>query len=152
MAEDTRDVQSQPQPRGPPPGATAPPEHIQNATPKTYEVFSAPPPSANALPDGYGQNTAGARPAEYGLGDAVKTVHIKDLAQVHMYPCVRESLLTGIAGGFAMGGVRGLFGGEALFSFHLLRGGGWTFTRAFLRIYLCSIVPYKLLGDSRFLP
>jgi hypothetical protein len=28
-----------------------------------------------------------------------------------MYPCVRESLLMGIGGGFGMGGVRALFGG-----------------------------------------
>jgi len=29
-----------------------------------------------------------------------------------MYPCARESFLTGIGGGFAMGGLRAVLGGE----------------------------------------
>lgn len=105
MADDTRD-----QPRGPPAGQTSPPDHVKN--PKIYEVFNAPPASANALPDGYGQNTAGGRQEMPKLGDAVKTVRWQDFLQVHMYPCVRESMLTGIGSGFAVGGVRALLGGE----------------------------------------
>lgn len=39
-----------------------------------------------------------------------------------MYPCVRESWLMGIGGGFAMGGVRALWGGMSpsfyLHTFH----------------------------------
>lgn len=31
-----------------------------------------------------------------------------------MYPCVRDSLLMGIGGGFGMGGVRALLGGMGL--------------------------------------
>lgn len=111
MADDTRD-QSQPQPRGPPPGQYEAPDHIKAGSPKVYEVFNAPPVSANALPEGMGQNTAGGREKVLSLGDAVKTVRIQDFAQVHMYPCVRESLLTAFGGGFAVGGIRALLGGE----------------------------------------
>ncbi|KAF4627797.1 hypothetical protein G7Y89_g10357 [Cudoniella acicularis] len=109
MAGDTRDSQTPIPPRGPPPGATEPPEHVKTPN-KIYEVFSAPPPNANALPEGSGQNTAGGREKNPGLADAIKTVRVEDFKQVHMYPCVRESLLTGIGGGFAMGGVRALWG------------------------------------------
>jgi cytochrome c oxidase assembly protein subunit 20 len=114
MAGDTRD--SPPQPRGPPPGATSPPEHVKTPN-KIYEVFNAPPrasppPNANALPEGSGLNTAGGREKVPSLTEAVKTVRLEDFKQVHMYPCVRESLLMGIGGGFGVGGVRALWGGE----------------------------------------
>jgi len=106
MAGDTREPTSS-HPRGPPPGATAPPDHVQ--TPKVYEVFNAPPP-ANALPDGSGLNTAGARTEVPKLTDAVKTIRMEDFKEVYKYPCARESLLTGIGGGFGVGGVRALLG------------------------------------------
>jgi cytochrome c oxidase assembly protein subunit 20 len=114
MAGDTRDPP--PQPRGPPPGATEPPEHVKTPN-KIYEVFNAPPrasppPNANALPEGSGLNTAGGREKVPSLTEAVKTVRLEDFKQVHMYPCVRESLLMGIGGGFGVGGVRALWGGE----------------------------------------
>jgi cytochrome c oxidase assembly protein subunit 20 len=116
MAGDTRDTSSsQPQPRGPPPGAsqTEPPAHIQSGSPKVYEVFhsDAPPASANALPEGSGQNTAGSKKEVPSLSEAIKTVRLEDFKQVHMYPCVRESLLMGIGGGFGIGGLRALLGG-----------------------------------------
>ncbi|KAL3426339.1 hypothetical protein PVAG01_03129 [Phlyctema vagabunda] len=107
MADDTRDSE-RPIPRGPPPGETAPPDHVKQ--PKIYEVFNAPPSSANALPEGSGQNTAGGRAEALSLSSAIKTVRLEDFKQVYMYPCVRESLLYGIGGGFAMGGVRALLG------------------------------------------
>jgi cytochrome c oxidase assembly protein subunit 20 len=109
MAGDTRDS-SQPQPRGPPPGETAPPPHVQTPN-KVYEVFNAPAPSANALPDGSGQNTAGGPKEIPTLTEAIKTVRLEDFKQVHMYPCVRESLLFGIGSGFGLGGISALWGG-----------------------------------------
>ncbi len=108
MAGDTRDS-NQPNPRGPPPGATEPPEHVHS--PKIYEVFNSPPRNANALPEGSGQNTAGGRQQAPALTDAIKTVKLEDFKKVHMYPCVRESLLMGIGGGFGIGGIRALWGG-----------------------------------------
>jgi cytochrome c oxidase assembly protein subunit 20 len=107
MAGDTRDPDPT-SPRGPPPGATAPPDHVKS--PKVYEVFHAPP-NANALPEGSGLNTAGVHTEVPTLADAVKTVRLEDFKQVHMYPCVREALLNGIGGGFAISGIRALFGG-----------------------------------------
>src|SRR4051812_11498015 len=93
MAGDTRDSSSPTPspPRGPPPGATSPPEHISSSSPKVYEVFNAPPASANALPEGSGQNTAGGQKEAPTLASAIKTVRVQDFKQVHMYPCVRES-------------------------------------------------------------
>lgn len=83
---------------------------------KTYEVFhsepASPPPSANALPEGSGLNTAGAHAPAPTLGEALKTVRLEDFKQVHMYPCVRDALLAGIGGGFGVGGVRALLGGS----------------------------------------
>ncbi len=111
MAGDTRDS-SQPSLRGPPPGATAPPDHVKN--PKIYEVFNGPPKSANALPEGSGLNTAGAHTKAPTLSEAVKTVRLADFQQVYMYPCARESLLNGIGGGFGIGGLRFLFGGRTV--------------------------------------
>ncbi|KAG0647191.1 Cytochrome c oxidase assembly [Hyphodiscus hymeniophilus] len=110
MAGDTRDhLRSDPAPRGPPPGEKAPPTHITSGAPKVYEVFNVPP-SANALPEGSGQNTAGANQPTPKIGDVVKTVKLEDFKKVYMYPCVRDSLLMGIGGGFGMGGVRALWG------------------------------------------
>jgi cytochrome c oxidase assembly protein subunit 20 len=107
MAEDTRDS-NQPPIRSPPPNATISADYVQNA--KTYETFNAPP-SANALPEGSGLNTAGAHVENPTLAQAIKTVRLEDFKQVYMYPCARESLLNGIGGGFALGGVRLMFGG-----------------------------------------
>jgi cytochrome c oxidase assembly protein subunit 20 len=109
MAGDTRDS-NQLTPRGPPPGAIEPPEHVKS--PKIYEVFHSPPSNANALPEGSGQNTAGGRQQAPALTDAVKTVKLEDFKKVHMYPCVRESLLVGIGSGFGIGGIRALWGGR----------------------------------------
>ncbi|KAI1007359.1 hypothetical protein K3495_g856 [Podosphaera aphanis] len=77
-----------------------------------YETFNSPPPSANILPEGSGQNTAGAigRQEIPSLVEAIKTVRWQDFKQVHMYPCTKDSLLVGIAGAFGMGGVRTIFG------------------------------------------
>ncbi|CZS95278.1 related to COX20 In the maturation and assembly of cytochrome oxidase involved protein [Rhynchosporium agropyri] len=123
MASDTRDESNSngPPPTEPPPGSTSSPLHIQSSSPKIYEVFNAPaspptsdplqaPQSANALPDGSGQNTAGSGKEAPTLVSAIKTVRVQDFKQVHMYPCVRESLLMGIGGAFGMGGVRALWG------------------------------------------
>ena len=109
MAGDTRDS-NQSTPRGPPPGVVEPPDHVKTPN-KIYEVFNSPPPSANALPEGSGQNTAGGRERPPAITDAVKTIKLEDFKKVHMYPCVRESLLMGIGGGFGIGGIRALWGG-----------------------------------------
>ncbi|PMD67596.1 uncharacterized protein K444DRAFT_515054 [Hyaloscypha bicolor E] len=108
MAGDTRDENQSPT-RGPPPGASEPPDHVKTPN-KVYEVFHSPPQSANALPEGSGQNTAGGRERPPAITDAVKTIKLEDFKKVHMYPCVRESLLMGIGSGFGIGGIRALWG------------------------------------------
>lgn len=109
MAGDTRD-ENQPPTRAPPPGATEPPDHVKIPN-KVYEVFHSQPQSANTLPEGSGQNTAGGRERPPAITDAVKTIKLEDFKKVHMYPCVRESLLMGIGSGFGIGGIRALWGG-----------------------------------------
>jgi cytochrome c oxidase assembly protein subunit 20 len=111
MAGDTRDKDSLSQPPGATPGENVPPPHVGTPN-KVYEIFQGPPESANALPEGSGQNTAGSKPPVARLSDAVKTLRVEDIKQVYMYPCVRESLLYGIGGGFGVGGVRALWGGK----------------------------------------
>jgi len=112
MAADTRDDAS---PQAPSPSTK--PDHDYSPPPyqgKVYEIFNAPPATppenANVLPGG-SANTAGGRPKDAGLIDAVKTVKLEEFTEIHKKPCVRESLLTGILSGFGMGGVRAVLGG-----------------------------------------
>jgi cytochrome c oxidase assembly protein subunit 20 len=112
MAGDTRE--SSPTPRGPRHPEAESPEHVRKPA-KNYELFNSPPASANALPPGSGLNTAGSK-FNPTLGDALQTIRLQDFSQVHMYPCVRESLLMGIGAGFGVGGVRAMLGGGLPFS------------------------------------
>jgi cytochrome c oxidase assembly protein subunit 20 len=76
-----------------------------------YETFTSPPPSANSLPPGSGQNTAGSHLAPPKITDAIKTVRLEDFKQVHMYPCARDAFIFGIGSGFGIGGLRFALGG-----------------------------------------
>ena len=69
-----------------------------------------PPPNANALP-GASSNTAGGKISETGLWDAVKSVKLSNLKEVHQKPCVRDAFLVGIGTGFGVGGIRAIMGG-----------------------------------------
>ncbi|TAQ88717.1 hypothetical protein B7494_g2974 [Chlorociboria aeruginascens] len=102
------DIRENPQPRGPPPGETSPPEHVQ--TPKVYEVFHSPPENANALPEGSGQNTAGSRQVVPKISAAARTIKLEEFKHIHTRPCVREAFLTGMGAGFVVGGGRAIFG------------------------------------------
>ena len=106
MAADTREPQEAPLDHH-----TAP--TTASTQGKTYENFSAPaaPENVNALPGG-GLNTAGGRPKEAGLLEAIKTVRVDELMEVHKKPCARDALLTGIGAGFGMGGLRIIIGCE----------------------------------------
>ncbi|KAI9823293.1 MAG: hypothetical protein M1832_002517 [Thelocarpon impressellum] len=77
---------------------------------KTYETFPMPPPpSANAFPGGT-ENTAGGRQEEVSLKSMAGSITLEDFRKVHKQPCVRDSLLLGIGGGFGVGGVRAVVG------------------------------------------
>ncbi|KAF6235669.1 hypothetical protein HO173_006352 [Letharia columbiana] len=77
-----------------------------------HEPYAVPvaPPNANALPGGAGLNTAGGRTKEAGYFDALRSIQFSDFQEVHKKPCVRDALLTGIGGGFGIGGVRAVLG------------------------------------------
>lgn len=91
MAEDAREV------------AETSREAVTTLPKKPYTP-PAPPTGANEY----------ARPAQATLTDAVKSISMEDFKNVHMQPCVRNSLLYGIGTGFAFGGLRLVLGGTAI--------------------------------------
>lgn len=109
MAQD--DGRPLPQLRGPPPGETAPPEHVNK--PQVYEIFHGSKPEDR---DGTLSNT----PTEEGqapykratISDGFKTIKSEDFLKVHQIPCARQGWMTGIGAGFVVGMGRYLVGGE----------------------------------------
>ncbi|KAI1851331.1 hypothetical protein JX265_000435 [Neoarthrinium moseri] len=107
MAND--DGRPLPQPRGPPPGATAPPEHVDK--PQVYEIFHGSKPedrdgslaSAPTSPEAPNNK----RPT---IADGLKTIKSDDWLKVHQIPCARQGFLTGIGAGALIGAGRYLFG------------------------------------------
>ena len=79
---------------------------------KMYETFSAPPASANTMLGGT-ENTAGGKQEDVSLKKVATSITLEDFKKVHKQPCVRDSLLLGISGGFGLGGVRAVLGGES---------------------------------------
>ena len=81
---------------------------------KRYETFSVPatPKNAHSLPSAT-KSTAGGKPTDTGLLQALKSIEPKDFKEVHKKPCHRDALLTGIGSGFGIGGVRAIMGGKS---------------------------------------
>ena len=106
MAADTREPQQTSLKR-------STPSSTSNSKDKTYETFNAPvvPENANALPGG-SLNSAGGKPKEPSLIEALKAVRLGEFREVHKKPCVRDALLTGIGTGFGIGGIRAIMGGK----------------------------------------
>ena len=90
--------------------ATFPPKETAH---ESYTVPAAPP-NANAFPGGAGLNTAGGRMKEASYFDALRSIKFSDFQEVHKKPCARDALLTGIGGGFGIGGARAILGGTLL--------------------------------------
>ena len=117
MAGDTRDDNS---PQRSTPSSTSGDERSESLPyqGKVYEIFNAapgaPPENANVLPGG-AANTAGGRPKDAGIIDALKTVKLEEFMEVHKKPCVRDSFLTGILSAFGMGSFRAVLGGMYCF-------------------------------------
>ncbi|MCJ1454680.1 hypothetical protein MMC28_005033 [Mycoblastus sanguinarius] len=105
MAADTREDTSPPSST---PSQTKPP----SSQGKETEAYAVPtlPQNANALPAASGLNTAGGKPKEASLFDALRSIRMSEFKEVHKKPCVRDALLTGIGGGFGIGGVRAILG------------------------------------------
>lgn len=104
MAADTRENASTKE---------SPPVAAGSAKSTQLDVSAVPvaPPNENALPAGAGQNTAGAKVREAGVVDALRSIKPTEFSEVHKKPCVRDALLTGIGGGFGIGGLRAIWGG-----------------------------------------
>jgi len=72
-----------------------------------------PPENANMMAGGT-EHTAGGKTPEVSLGNAFQNgLKWDDFAELPKRPCVRDALMTGIGGGFALGGVRAIFGGQS---------------------------------------
>ena len=80
----------------------------QGAKDKTYKPLE----NANMM-EGASQNTAGGKIPEVSLSSAFGgKLKVEDFTELPKRPCVRDAFLTGIGAGFALGGVRAIFGGE----------------------------------------
>ncbi|KAI9861477.1 MAG: hypothetical protein M1824_002369 [Vezdaea acicularis] len=100
MADDTRKGPSSGNPQKLPP---------PNMKPQITEYIKRPE-NANLLAGGT-ENTAGGKTPDIpSLGEIAKSIKIEEFKEVHQKPCVRESLLTGMGSGFAVGGIRAVLG------------------------------------------
>ncbi|KAI1424232.1 hypothetical protein F5Y12DRAFT_467814 [Xylaria sp. FL1777] len=100
-----QDDDTPPKLRGPPPGATEPPDQFHGST--TPERSSL----AGASPGGTeGQPTREPRPT---FKEGVRSIKSDDFFKIHHIPCAREGLMTGIGGGAVVGVGRYLTGARA---------------------------------------
>ncbi|EER23246.1 hypothetical protein CPC735_046160 [Coccidioides posadasii C735 delta SOWgp] len=115
MAEDFRDT-SQPAPDGSsqPPSETGPkrPKHEfpKSQVGKLWDAFGNPEEPVNLMPGGT-YNSAGGKPKEVTVMDAVKSLSTNDFTSFYKAPCARDSLLVGIGTGFGIGSLRVVLGG-----------------------------------------
>lgn len=70
-------------------------------------VYKAPE-NANLMAGGT-EHTAGGKVGDVTLVDAAKSITREDWSKFHRKPCVKDSLLTGIGAGAAMGGARAIW-------------------------------------------
>ncbi|KAI0397562.1 hypothetical protein F5Y17DRAFT_348584 [Xylariaceae sp. FL0594] len=128
--------------RGPPPGATEPPEHVKE--PHIYEIFQPssdperplPASPQNTLADGQARP---AHPRNPTLKDGFESIKREDFLKLHQIPCAREGLLTGIGAGAVTGVGRYLTGAKAP------KAANWAFG-AFL---LGSIIQWEYCQAQR---
>lgn len=84
----------------------------QNGKSQPYTAPIPPPANANLMAGGT-EHTAGGKTPDVTLGNAFQNgLAWKDFTDLPKRPCVRDALLTGIGGGFALGGMRAIWGGE----------------------------------------
>ncbi|KAI0409200.1 hypothetical protein F4802DRAFT_239949 [Xylaria palmicola] len=111
-----QDDDTPPKLRGPPPGATEPPDHVKQ--PQIYEIFNSSttpershladaPPSAGAD----GQQPPG--PPRLTFRDGVDSIKSGDFFNIHKLPCAREGFMTGMGAGTVVGIGRYLTGAKA---------------------------------------
>ncbi|KAI1748683.1 hypothetical protein F4782DRAFT_534123 [Xylaria castorea] len=119
-----QDDEAPPRLRGPPPGATEPPDHVKQ--PQIYEVFnSSTTPershiAASAAPPAGAEGQQG-RPHRATFKQGMQTITSGDFFRVHQIPCAREGFMTGIGAGVAVGAGRYIVGARAP------RAANWAF-------------------------
>ncbi|GAP84997.1 putative mitochondrial cytochrome c oxidase protein 20-like protein [Rosellinia necatrix] len=110
----SQDDTTPPNLRGPPPGATEPPDHVKK--PQIYEVFhSSTTPErshiAGAPPTGTeGQPSKTSKPT---FKEGMQSIKSDDFLKVHQIPCAREGFMTGIGAGAVVGVGRFVAGARA---------------------------------------
>ncbi|KAI4864086.1 hypothetical protein F4820DRAFT_449397 [Hypoxylon rubiginosum] len=126
-----QDDNEPPRVRGPPPGATEPPEHVKK--PQIYEIFPGSKPEDQAMKSTEGQKS----PSQPSITEGIQSIKPDDFLNVHQIPCARQSLLTGIGAGAAVGMGRFVAGGRipkatnwAFWSFFIGSIAQWEYCRA----------------------
>ncbi|WEW60497.1 hypothetical protein PRK78_005984 [Emydomyces testavorans] len=77
---------------------------------KLWDAFGNPEEPVNLMPGGT-YNSAGGKPKEVTVMDAVKSLSISEFTSFYKAPCARDSLLLGIGTGFGVGSLRVVLGG-----------------------------------------
>ncbi|KAI8633528.1 hypothetical protein F5Y19DRAFT_244860 [Xylariaceae sp. FL1651] len=136
MAQDDNTL---PRLRGPPPGATEPPDHVKK--PQIYEVFHGATPSEGGQSIGAseGQGQQPNRPSRPTFREGIKSIKTDDFLRIHQIPCAREGFMTGIGAGAAVGMGRYFVGATAP------RAANWAFG-AFL---LGSVIQWEYCQAQR---
>lgn len=78
---------------------------------KEAEPSYKPPENANLYAAAASQNTAGGSAGDVTLADAAKAISADSFVNLPKKPCVRDSLLTGMTAGFAVGSTRAIWRG-----------------------------------------
>jgi len=71
-----------------------------------------PPQNANLMPGGTEHTAGGRTTGDVSMADAAQTIKWEDWNQLPKKPCVRDSLMTGIGTGAAMGATRAIWKGK----------------------------------------
>ncbi|KAK6834778.1 ribosomal protein YmL8 [Apiospora arundinis] len=142
MAQDNNE--RPPAVRNPPPGATAPPDHVNQ--PQVYEIFhGSKPEDRDGSISTTGSNAATPQAQEGGnkrptVSEGFKTIKKDDWFRIHQIPCAREGFMTGIVTGFVTGSGRLIAGGKLSKSLNWGVGGflisslvGWEYCQSMRR-------------------
>ncbi|KAI1409271.1 hypothetical protein F5Y13DRAFT_94438 [Hypoxylon sp. FL1857] len=114
-----QDDSEPPRVRDPPPGATAPPDHVENS--QIYETFPGSKSQGQAGP-AEGQKS----PSIPTITEGLRSIKRDDFLSVHQIPCARQGLMTGIGAGAVVGMGRYLTGAR------IPKAANWAFGAFFL--------------------
>lgn len=147
MAADTReDAASKP------PESSKPTTSPSRGTAHEPHAVPVAPPNANVFAASASLNTAGGRVKEATYIDALRSIKASDFQEIHTKPCARESILTGIGGGFGIGGVRAILGGT-LTSSPLARYGADQYSLGVEHLQLGGwVIRVRLVTNVQLLP